>query len=174
MIFDAKTFIISDLHFGHEKMYTVFGVRPENFNELIIERWNKTVGENDTVLFLGDLAIESADATIKHCAQLKGKKYMILGNHDHRSPTWYDKCGFTVIDPIYKRFVNSAGEFKTLITHEPVANLPDGWYNIHGHIHLGMHREYELTDRHYNVSCEVVDYTPIQIFTILNSWKILV
>jgi hypothetical protein len=47
---------------------------------------------------------------------------------------------------------------------------PD-WYNLHGPIHRGLHRGYELTDRHFNVSCEPLRCTPLPISAILQHWN---
>ena len=67
-------------------------------------------------------------------------------------------------------YVEPKDKFGT-VTHQPVANLPVKWYNIHGHIHRGVHREFPLTNRHFNVSVEVMDYTPVHIYEILNKWR---
>ena len=45
MLITEDTFIISDTHFGDHKPIT---------EEYVINAWNKTVSENDTVLHLGD------------------------------------------------------------------------------------------------------------------------
>ena len=170
MIIKPSTFVISDFHFYHKNIIE-YQNRPLDFGELIVRKWNEVVTINDDVLFLGDLSFKNKEATQHYTFRLMGNKYMLLGNHDHESLSWYQDCGFTVIDPVYKTFVNSNGRFPTLITHEPIQDLPKGWFNIHGHIHSGIHREYPLTDRHFNVSCEPLDYKPIQIFEIVAKWS---
>ena len=61
-----ERYFISDTHFGHDPVYkfTNFdGTRVRDFAEnseegdaLMVERWNKTVGPNDRVYHLGDVA----------------------------------------------------------------------------------------------------------------------
>ena len=171
MIIKPTTFVISDFHFYHENIIE-YANRPMDFGELIVRKWNETNGMNDDVLFLGDLTFKGKELTKRYTDKLWGNKYMLLGNHDNKSVSWYQDCGFIVINPVYKTFVNSKGKFPTLITHEPVQDLPKGWFNIHGHIHGGTHREYPLTERHFNVSCEPLGYKPIQIFEIVSKWTI--
>ena len=51
-------------------------------NEAIAERWNDTVGVNDRVLVLGDVAMGRIDATLKIAGRLNGVKVFLTGNHD--------------------------------------------------------------------------------------------
>jgi calcineurin-like phosphoesterase family protein len=160
-------FVISDFHFGHENLCNLT-LRPPNYNELIINGWNAVVGKHDSVLFLGDLSFVNKEKTIEYCNQLRGEKYMIRGNHDGASEKWYKDCGFTVIEPIYRRFKDKYDNYKTVIfTHEPVLDLPDNWYNIHGHLHGNEHRGEKPTDRHFDVSVDSVGYKPKRIYEVL-------
>ncbi|HEX5418218.1 MAG TPA: hypothetical protein VFZ25_21385 [Chloroflexota bacterium] len=45
-----------------------------------------------------------------------------------------------------------------------------GWNSMHGHIYRSFHREYDLTDRHFSVSCEVLNYMPVPIRDVLEQW----
>lgn len=166
-----QTYIISDHHFFHGNIEQ-YAQRPPDHMEILVKRHNEVVHDQDQVLFLGDLAFTSNKEKIRSMTdRMAGIKYLILGNHDHHSSSWYEDLGFKVSEPIYKVFWNAGGSYPTLITHEPVQYLPDTYYNIHGHIHRGTQTEFGLSDRHYNVSCEVLDYKPIPIFDILASWK---
>jgi len=51
-------------------------------NKELIRRYNEVVGEDDTVYFLGDISFGSPGKTHEVLHQLKGTKYLILGNHD--------------------------------------------------------------------------------------------
>lgn len=51
-------------------------------NEAIVERWNETVGVNDRVLVLGDVAMGRIDDTLKIAGRLNGVKVLLTGNHD--------------------------------------------------------------------------------------------
>ncbi|WP_181566271.1 metallophosphoesterase [Helicobacter monodelphidis] len=85
MAFDENTFIVSDTHFGHQK---ILEKEPHRFDDLsskkevfkrLRKRWNNLIQDNDTLLHLGDLI---GDKGKKYIKKLKGHKYLILGNHD--------------------------------------------------------------------------------------------
>lgn len=160
-------YIISDLHFGHANIVK-YQERPEKFDWLIIKNWNKVVTKKDKVLMLGDLSLTNQDRTKQLCWLLNGKKYMLRGNHDGHSDTWFRDCDFTVVEPIYKVFKDKYDKrYHVLFTHEPIINLPKGWFNIHGHIHRGIHRSPDLIDRHFNMCVEVLNYKPKPLYEIL-------
>ena len=79
-------YYIADLHFFHENMNTKMDCRGfanvEEMNEYIIEKWNKKVRNNDEVVILGDLSWAKAEVTNELLKRLKGKLYLIRGNHD--------------------------------------------------------------------------------------------
>ena len=142
--------------------------RPDDYNELIIDGWNSVVGKQDLILMLGDLSFANKEKTIEYCDQLRGRKYMVRGNHDGNSISWYKDCGFTVVEPIYKRFKDKYDNYTTvLFTHIPVLDLPEKWYNIHGHLHGNNHRGEKPTNRHFDVSVEPLNYIPIKLGKIL-------
>jgi len=158
-------FIISDTHFGHKKIVE-YAQRPEDHNDLMVRNWNKVVKKDDYVLHLGDLHLTTFVEAEKYCSQLNGHKFLIIGNHDDNGDIHYGKLGFTVVEPIYKRFTNSKGIYPVIFTHEPVIDIGD-WYNVHGHIHQGTHHEFGLSAHNVNMSVEVIDYTPVRLYSIL-------
>jgi calcineurin-like phosphoesterase family protein len=83
--FDAIDFVTSDQHFGHARIIELTG-RPyadvEEMNAAMIERWNRVVSAQDTVLRLGDLALGIRADTIPITRALNGRKLLIAGNHD--------------------------------------------------------------------------------------------
>jgi len=161
------TFVIADLHFGHKNIIQ-YETRPEDYEELTVAKWNQHVEKHDQVLVLGDLTLAGRDYTKKYTERLHGKKFLIKGNHDGNTETFYLECGFTVVEPILKTFANSWGKLRVLFTHEPVEPLPEGWFNIHGHVHA---RELEYTERHCNVGADVTNYIPVRIYEVLALWK---
>lgn len=79
-------FFISDTHFGHANIIR-FCNRPfgtiEEMDEALVANWNGKVGGNDTVYFLGDLFFRaSIDRVRDILGRLKGRKHLIIGNHD--------------------------------------------------------------------------------------------
>lgn len=54
-----STFIISDLHFGHENLAIARGFKnAEEQDDYIIENWNKVVNKRDLVIIPGDISME--------------------------------------------------------------------------------------------------------------------
>lgn len=82
-------FAIGDLHLGTgiNKNMDIFGKLWENHTERLIKNWNSTVSDEDTVLIPGDISwasnLEEAAADFEIIKGLKGKKLMLMGNHDY-------------------------------------------------------------------------------------------
>lgn len=168
-------FIISDTHFHHKnilkfKRLNDALLRPqfasvEEMNEHMIENWNKTIKEKDIIIHVGDLALNVDANTLEILMKrLNGKKYLILGNHDH------------YIEEYLKHFEAIRATFRTsdkvrqplFFSHHPAhPNFFDGnknYLNVHGHIH-----EKNMNDERYiNVSVERCNYTPIHIDDIMD------
>ena len=154
-----KTFIYADPHFGHENIIKYTG-RPfkdvEEMNITLIKNYNEVVSDDDEVYFLGDVALYDA---AKFVAQLKGKKILILGNHDRRRKiTYWKKAGFK---EVYKKPFRLNNKY--ILSHEPLTDLED-FINIHGHIH-----EKEMGEDSYICACvEHTDYKPILLEELIN------
>jgi calcineurin-like phosphoesterase family protein len=168
------TWLISDSHFGHDNIIK-YQDRPENFNEIMVSRWNRVVKPGDTVLHLGDLAkcpLAKAKSKIK---PLNGNKFLILGNHDLFTETSYKALGFTVIPELLHTYKHTDGnEYKILFTHKPVMELPKDWFNIHGHVHNVRNKEeysFLINNRRYiNVCVEALDYTPFRLERLIRDY----
>lgn len=137
-----EIWVISDTHFGHENIIQ-YCRRPfanaEIMDENLVENWNSVVKENDIVYHLGDVyfGVNGRDALPK----LKGRKRLVLGNHDEGKDTILLKYFQKIM--VWRMFP----EFGLLLTHVPVhessllrgptgnENSPDKLKNIHGHIH---------------------------------------
>ena len=122
-------------------------------DEHIIEEWNKVVGKRDLVYILGDITMESA-AYYPLLDRLKGRKKVILGNHDNASdiPELLQ----------YVETVSGPTKYKGyILTHIPIAveELHFWRGNIYGHVHENTH--VPLNDKRFNVSAEMINYKPI-------------
>lgn len=84
-----SVFVISDPHlsFSCDKPMDVFGVRWNNHYEKIRDNWEKTVGDNDTVVIPGDISwgmsLDEARLDLEYIHSLPGKKIIGRGNHDY-------------------------------------------------------------------------------------------
>lgn len=159
----ANIYIISDPHFHHKNMAIKRGFScAEEQDELIVSNWNRVVKKGDVVYILGDITMGKRNYTILD--QLKGYKKVVLGNHD---------MGYHVRTLL--EHVNSVSGMinykkEVILTHCPIhpSQLEHRFaVNIHGHVH-----ENSLNDpRYVNVSCEVINYTPVLIDKILDTHK---
>lgn len=133
-----EIFFTSDVHFGHENIIR-FCQRSfsnaEEMDETLIENWNAKVTNNDKVYILGDLIFKAKKAPEEYLSRLKGKKYLILGNHDKY---WVNKCDltkwFVEVDDLMN---TSDGKRKITLCHFPMYSwMHDSRsYMIYGHIH---------------------------------------
>jgi calcineurin-like phosphoesterase family protein len=104
-------FFTADLHFGHANIIRYCG-RPfadaEAMDRGLVERWNDVVGDDDTVVVLGDVAMGTVSATLQSVRLLRGEKVLVPGNHDRCWPgarhperhlDAYESVGFRVVEP---------------------------------------------------------------------------
>lgn len=79
----------SDLHFNHSNIIRLCD-RPfedvKEMNEAIIKKWNEVVKSTDEVYILGDVGLpknhKDKSEIISCLSRLKGRKHLIVGNHD--------------------------------------------------------------------------------------------
>ena len=163
-----QTFLIADTHFGHNKMVDIWGKRKASHNEDMVEAWNSVVGKHDVVLHLGDLTMTGKEETLKYTSRLRGKKYLIRGNHDEASDTWFSDVGFTTIPAAFQVFKDKYDKYQSvLFTHVPVADMPTNWFNIHGHLHGDAHRMKLKDARYFDVGADPLDFVPIKLYEVL-------
>lgn len=156
-----RTWMISDLHFGHENIIK-YSNRPfetvEEMNSTIITNINKKVKNGHDLFILGDFCIGGNDMIADFCSQINGNKFLVLGNHDSKSPKRFRELGF---DEVFK-YPIILEEFY-ILSHKPVFlndNMP--YVNIHGHIHQNVELcESGGKNMYYNVCVEQLDYSPI-------------
>lgn len=133
------TYFTADLHLGHENIITHCD-RPfasvEEMNKTLIENWNSRVTDRDDIYIVGDLAYRSAESVKNYLKNLRGKKHLIVGNHDK---TWMK-------DVDLGRYFESVSDIKEIkldglhitLCHYPMMcwnKSQYGAYLIHGHIH---------------------------------------
>ena len=125
-------FLICDTHLGHENIKR-YCDRPDNFERLIETNWQQTVTDADTVIHLGDIALnrKTGDALVAKLGGWKGRKILVRGNHDKQSDDFYMSHGFTLI---VNTMTLRVDDVKFLFSHRPIFNH-DCDINIHGHQH---------------------------------------
>lgn len=170
----------------------------DEMNADIIRRWNAVVNKNDIVWNLGDFIFAkkgNIETVREYVKKLNGRQYLVLGNHDRHvckdMTYWYD-CGF---ERVYDKPVLFQERY--ILSHEPVFTRQHldlsgtDLVNIHGHIHNSNQDFYNLKDEDkqhwnskdhqelrtipdisknsFNVSIEVINYTPIRWEQIVDS-----
>lgn len=141
-------YYISDLHFYHESLNVQMDRRGfanrEEMNAFMIRQWNSRVQPKDEVYILGDFSIAKGPATNEIAKQLKGKLYLIEGNHDERflQDKNFDRSRFEWIRPyaeIHDR------KRKVILSHYPIFCYNGQFYRkkdgsprtfmLYGHVH---------------------------------------
>ena len=168
-------FIISDTHFGHANILkftdsnTGLSIRPgfasvEEMDELMIERWNAVVQDQDIVYHLGDVYMGQGHRVLP---RLRGRKRLVLGNHDNAKSCYLQNHFQKIM--MWRMFP----EFGLMLSHVPLhasslrlgpPNDPDApvLFNVMGHIHQNP-----APRGPYRCVCvEQTDYIPVNIETL--------
>ena len=125
----------------------------------MIEQWNSVVKEGDLVYHLGDFALGlNPDEYNELIERLNGQIVLIRGNHDRKGKEFLKRVGFI---NIHKKLIID----NYVLTHRPQdeSQIPEGFKNIHGHIHNYEYNEGVDESKYINVSVEMHDYKPIWI-----------
>jgi len=190
--FDVVDFVTSDHHFGHARISELAG-RPfssvAEMDAAMIERWNAIVGTHDVVLHLGDLALGPIEQSVSLTAQLKGRRFLVPGNHDRVSPATQSKRAIGRFLPLYEQagwsvlpeiLVGTRRGMRLLASHYPYfgdttgmerhsTHRPPDWGVplLHGHTHdrtFGPHGLHE-----FHVGVDAFDFAPIE-FELIDAW----
>jgi len=141
-----KTWITSDLHFGHANIKkfcpeTRGRFRDvEHMRETMIEEWNESVAQEDVVYILGDVAFLPAQEAVAIMRRLNGRKILIEGNHDRK----------LLNDPVFRSCFESVHNYLRLthngqlviLFHYPIFDHDQagrGSIMLHGHRHGNPH-----------------------------------
>lgn len=154
------SFFISDLHLGHKNIIQYTRPQFKDLDEMtehIIQKWNAVVKPTDRVYIVGDVVWRKSELPLLN--QFNGKKVLYKGNHDSIAKASEYLEYFEDIRGCEFKWIPGFG--KVLIQHIPAhpGQFERARAQIHGHTHT-----YCLEDtRFFNVSCEVIDFTPIHL-----------
>ncbi len=160
-------YYFADSHLGHANIIRMNN-RPfsniDEMNQTIINNWNQVVSNNDDIYIVGDLFYKGGDP-VPVLKQLKGKKHLIIGNHD----------GALLKNPAAKRFfveiehIVTIWEDKQMIVlcHYPMIEW-NGYFrdsiHLYGHIHNNTKNDtYQIMKNRknaYNVGADILGFTP--------------
>ena len=173
--YNKNLYFISDLHFCHENIIKYCN-RPfknaQEMTEVVIGNWNKTITDNDQVIFVGDFVMGCKGAKeiseyIYEC--LNGIKFFIRGNHDSDDKVLNSKINWLPND-CKVRWVQYR-DYSIALSHYPFERkdlrpLGNALY-ISGHTHSNK-LIYDYDNKFINVCCEAVNYTPILFEDVIN------
>ncbi len=141
-----KTYITSDLHFGHKNIMTFCPITRARFrgdvdymNEAMIKEWNDLIEPNDTVYILGDVAFLPAQKAAEYVNRCNGTKILVEGNHDRKAlkdPT-FRNC----FKEVHKYLDINYNGTKCVMFHYPIAEwdqMHRGAVHFYGHVHGGL------------------------------------
>lgn len=129
---------IADPHFGHEGVIRMNN-RPfssiDEMDRVMIDNWNSVVSQEDEVYIIGDFMFRSRHAPNYYLDQLRGKKHLVLGNHER----WTNQINLAD----YFESVSQIKEITDLDRHLVLCHFPlaewaryfRGSMHIFGHIH---------------------------------------
>ena len=146
-------YYISDLHF-FSKNQTAEGLNFDNrpfknvdeMHETILNNWNSRVTNGDTVYILGDISNRGKNEDlIALVAKLKGKKVLIIGNHEDIRDYRYKQLFHAIYD--YLEITDHADKqpYKLVLCHYPIL-MWNGQHNgtilLYGHLHDSIEEAY--------------------------------
>ena len=173
---------ISDTHFGHRNVIN-FDRRPfadiNQMNSTIMALWNDRVRADDDVWILGDFCYRSERAPEWYLRQLKGRKHLIIGNHDQiilesKNAYRYLESIDTMVN--CNDYLNKEN-VQVVLMHYPMAEWPyihRGAYHLFGHIHNRLDDTYYFMknrERAFNAGCMINNYTPASLREIIENNK---
>jgi calcineurin-like phosphoesterase family protein len=158
----GKVFITSDTHYGHKNIVrgvtnwrTQDGQIPEDstrdfqsieqMNERLVDGINHFVGQDDTLIMLGDVSFGGFDNIGLFLDRLVCKNiHLILGNHDHHIENNRGDIQnrFLSINHYLEVKIN---DVSFVLCHYPLQSwhgLNKGVIHLHGHVHLPEHRKF--------------------------------
>ena len=153
----------SDTHFGHKNILK-YTDRPfssvEEMDEALIENWNNRVKNDDEIYHLGDVALCSPSKLRKVLARLKGKIYLIRGNHDKLTSACGDR--FEWIKDYYELEVPDRNGYEGKLFHYAMRVWQAshyGTYHLYGHSHGELPDD--PTSLSFDVGVDCHNYAPI-------------
>lgn len=168
-----KIYLTTDTHFSHKKIIE-FG-RPNNYENLIKKDLMFKISPTDILIHLGDIGLGGDAAANSQWFKntLKCKTFLIKGNHDGKSYSWYLKNGW---DFVCKKMTWKMFGKKICFSHIPIED--DNYFdlNIHGHIHDGGdYHDDEIghlrDDKHHLIALELNNYKVVDLQKLIENYE---
>jgi len=133
---------LADVHFDHEAIIA-YDNRPfdsaEEMNAALLARWNAAVADDDLTYIVGDFCASADPARWRELlGQLRGRKVLIIGNHD--DPACIDASRDLLEDAVPYLELEDAGRH-VVLCHYPIPSFHNhysGWVHLYGHVHTAF------------------------------------
>lgn len=141
----------------------------EEMNQHLIDNWNSTVGVDDIIFVLGNLAWDPETAEeVMHT--LHGNIILIPGEWDGAIQDLID-----VVDTdinVVENSIKLEENLKLCMSYWPLETWPNreiGWSSIIGHPGKSFKTDHKIN--RINVSCDYWDYKPVQVNRVLKLFE---
>lgn len=142
----------------------------DEMNDAIVNNINQKVGQNDTLIHLGDFSFGGFDKIGQFLDRLVCKNiHLVLGNHDHHIK--YNR------ENIQERFLSVQNYLEVkidgenfVLSHYPFASwhgLSKGVIHLHGHVHLSPRNKWG-NGKKLDVGMDGNNYYPYSITEIIH------
>ena len=177
-------YFTADNHFCHGNIIGSCTRPFSNVNEMnkkMIDNWNNLITKNDEVYILGDFSYKGKTQEINEIlSKLKGKKYLIKGNHDkYLDDPLFKINAFEWVKDYY--VLKYEGGLKIVLFHYPMLSWDSSYHgsiHLYGHIHNSGIKYPDFGEklkilgyRAINVGVDVNDFYPVSIKQILDKVK---
>ena|SRR6056297_1334857 len=163
---------IADTHFLHPKIVDICNrpIDKESHDQWLLERINERVGKKDHLFFLGDVSLGNKAKTEKILHKIRGKKFLILGNHDKniKSSTLFKEIWTR------KNFNFNSEPFPNIhivLDHFPLASWErkvHGSMHLHGHTHGRF--DNSVNGLSFDIGVDANNYYPLNLEEVLDKF----
>ena len=120
---NPNIYITSDWHINEPNVLK-FNDTPfktlDEYRHGLVTNYNRVVRDLDRVYFLGDIANKKFEETKAVINQLKGTKFIVLGNHDTRGRQFWYNLGFT---EVFESVSLTLGKYRVFLNHYPLYGI---------------------------------------------------
>lgn len=172
-------YYFGDAHLGHANVIKHDGRPFSNVDEMdktLINNYNNIVNNNDDVYITGDLFYRNKYNAEDILKKLKGKKHLIIGNHDKH---WLKNKELRKYFVEITDIVTIKDEYSmVVISHYPLAEWDGyfrGYYHVYAHIHNNINETYNFMktkEKALNSGCMINGYKPVALKELIINNKI--
>ena len=166
-----RTFVTSDLHLDHTNIIK-YCKRPflntEDMNKTLVDNWNNTISNKDTVYFLGDMSFGKGSRSADYwLSKLNGNIFFIRGFSYKPSGERNQHDRISKMKNVFDNLVIEYKDRKFFLVHDP-DQVPSDWkdWAICGHHHNNKLEEYPFIDKknkRINISTELTKFRPVDM-----------